>query len=158
VLVHCGPKRSSCTAHSNNTFAEHLSKWGTIWKLPVPYKCGFSGWKRILEKEYSVTNSLFVDFFWSRKGKKYCEDFCQASPWLVYNMKGCLQIFLLSYFEDHQIWLSILMEMANRKKRSIPLVLSPLQGEWINWNLYMLATNSSTLANWTAQVELKIWF
>jgi hypothetical protein len=41
----------------------------------------FFGWIRILEKKYSVKNSLFVDFFFvCGKGKQYCIDFCQASP------------------------------------------------------------------------------
>jgi hypothetical protein len=35
---------------------------------------------KIFWKKNSVKNSLFVDFSFSRKGKKYCKDFCQTSP------------------------------------------------------------------------------
>jgi hypothetical protein len=105
-----------------------------------------------LEKKYSVKNSLFVDFilFFAEKGKNIAKIFAKHHHDYVVNMKGCLKIFLLSYLEAYQIWLSILMEMANREKKNTALVLSPLQGESIKSNLYMLATNSKYLGqvNW----------
>jgi hypothetical protein len=58
-----------------------------VFEFFVATICHFE--KNILQKIYSVTNSLLT-----RK-----DSIKKNSPKIAYNMKGCLKLFLLSYFE-----------------------------------------------------------
>jgi hypothetical protein len=58
-----------------------------------------------LEEEYSVTNSHFFGRKNPKKKKKL-----QNLPQTCIQQEMVLKMFLLSYFEYHQIWLNILMD------------------------------------------------